>query len=352
MAAVSAIGSIASASEDAFQPYFEGTMQALGQYISIKDSEDQLEVRSMVIDSLGKVASAVGASNFEPFVNPLMAASFEGLRLDNQRLKETSFILWSTLAKVYEENFEPFLADTVKSLFECLDQEETDTDLGVEASDLIGQEVTIAGKKIKVAGANGVSEEDSEKEIMEALMNAEEDDDDWDDLGAVTAVALEKEIAIEVMGDVLTHTKSKFLPYMEKAIELSVPLLDHSFEGVRKSAVSTLWRAYACLWGLAEDNGMAKFQPGLPLKVQPTADLAKLGDLVMRGTLALWEEEVDRATVTEVHRNLAATLKLCGPAVLVPAQGSTNSTPLEQITALVILLLKRQHPCQRRRRRR
>jgi hypothetical protein len=294
MAAVSAIGSIASASEDAFQPYFEGTMQALGQYISIKDSEDQLEVRSMVIDSLGKVASAVGASNFEPFVNPLMAASFEGLRLDNQRLKETSFILWSTLAKVYEENFEPFLADTVKSLFECLDQEETDTDLGVEASDLIGQEVTIAGKKIKVAGANGVSEEDSEKEIMEALMNAEEDDDDWDDLGAVTAVALEKEIAIEVMGDVLTHTKSKFLPYMEKAIELSVPLLDHSFEGVRKSAVSTLWRAYACLWGLAEDNGMAKFQPGLPLKVQPTADLAKLGDLVMRGTLALWEEEVDR----------------------------------------------------------
>jgi hypothetical protein len=53
------------------------------------------------------------------------------------------------------------------------------------------------------------------------------------------------------------------------------------------------------------------------------------------------------ATVTEVHRNLAATLKLCGPAILVPGQDSTSSTPLEQITALLILLLKRQHPCQR-----
>jgi hypothetical protein len=39
---------------------------------------------------------------------------------------------------------------------------------------------------------------------------------------------------------------------------------------------------------------MAKWQPGFPVKVKPTADLEKLGDLVMKGTLALWEEEMDR----------------------------------------------------------
>lgn len=39
---------------------------------------------------------------------------------------------------------------------------------------------------------------------------------------------------------------------------------------------------------------MQKWQPGLPLKVQPTDDLTKLGDVVMKGTLALWEEEIDR----------------------------------------------------------
>jgi len=347
MAVFSAIGSIANASEDAFRPYFDKTMQSLGRFISIKDSQDELEVRSMVIDSLGKIASAVGGETFQPFVQTLMHASEEGLKLDHQRLKETSYILWSTLAKVYEEDFEAFLPGVAAALFECLEQEETDTDLGEEASELIGQEVTIAGKKIKVAGANGVNEDDGEKEIMEALMDAEEDDDDWDDLGAVTAVAMEKEIAIEVMGDVLTHTKGKFLPYMQKTIETAIPLLDHSFEGVRKSAVSTLWRAYACMWGLAEDNGMAKWQPGLPLKVKPTADLEKLGDLVIRGTLALWEEEMDRATVTEVNRNLAATLKLCGPAILVPGPSSPDVTPLESITTLLIQLFKRQHPCQK-----
>jgi hypothetical protein len=296
MAVVSAIGSIASAAEAAFEPYFEQTMRSLGKYIEIKDNEDQLELRSMTIDSLGKIASAVGPQSFQPFVTPLMRASEEGLHLDHQRLKETSFILWSTLARVYEENFEPFLQGTVTSLFECLDQEETDSEvtLGAEASDLVGQEVTIAGKKIKVAGAGGVNEAIDEAEVVKALMEADDDDDDWDDLGAVSAIAMEKEIAIEVIGDILTHTKGKYLPYMQKTIETTLPLLDHTFEGVRKSAVSTMWRAYACLFGLAEDSGMAKWQPGFPVKVKPTADLAKLGDLVMKGTLALWEEEMDR----------------------------------------------------------
>lgn len=299
MAAVSAVGSIASAAESAFQPYFEKTMQSLGRYIEVKDSEDQLELRSMVVDSLGKIASAVGAEAFQPYVRPLMQSSEEGLNLEHQRLKETSFILWSTLARVYEEHFETFLPGVVKSLFDCLEQEETDSEvqLGAEASDLVGQEVTIAGKKIKVAGANGINEDDDidEEDVMKALLETEgDDDDDWDDLGAVTAVAMEKEIAVEVLGDVLTHAKSKYLPYMQKTIETTIPLLDHTFEGVRKSAISTLWRAYACLWGLAEDNGMQKWQPGLPVKVKPTQDLEKLGDLVMKGTLALWEEEMDR----------------------------------------------------------
>nr|POF17847.1 putative importin subunit beta-4 [Quercus suber] len=351
MAAVSAVGSIASASESAFQPYFEKTMQSLGPYISIKDSESELELRSIVVDSLGKIASAVGGQAFQPFVQPLMQSSEEGLNLDNQRLKETSFMLWSTLVRVYETDFEPFLQGVVKSLFDCLEQEETDSEiqLGAEASDLVGQEVTIAGKKIKVAGAGGVDENDDEEEaaLMKALMEGGDDDDDWDDLGAVTAVAMEKEIAIEVIGDVLSHTKSKYLPYMEKTIETAIPLLDHSYEGVRKSAVSTLWRAYACCWALAEDGGMQKWQPGIPLKVKPTADLEKLGELVMKGSLALWEEEMDRATVTEVNRNMAATLKLCGPAILAPSSTSENSTPLQQTTALLMLILQKQHPCQK-----
>ena len=54
----------------------------------------------------------------------------------------------------------------------------------------------------------------------------------------------------------------------------------------------------------------------------------------------------DRGVVTEINRNLAATLKLCGPAILTPGE-SNQSTPLEQITALLLLILQKQHPCQK-----
>ena len=319
LAAVSAMGSIASASKEAFRPYFEKTMRSLGPYISAKDGNDDLEVRSMAVDSLGKIAFAVGPELFQPFVEPLMRASEEGLHLGHQRLKETSFILWSILARVYEENFQPFLSGVAKALIQSLEQEETDNEviLGEEASDLVGKEVTIAGKKIRVAGANGVNEDANGQDVVEALMEGNDDDDDWNDLelGTASAVAMEKEIAVEVLGDVLTHAKGTFLPYMEKTIELTIPMLDHGYEGIRKSAVSTLWRAYACLWGLAEDRGMENWQPGLPVKVQPTAELSKLGKLVMTGTLALWEEEADRydASFLLISAVMEATMmsKLC-----------------------------------------
>lgn len=51
--------------------------------------------------------------------------------------------------------------------------------------------------------------------------------------------------------------------------------------------------------------------------------------------------------MTEINRNLAATLKLCGPAVLTPSATSGTSTPLEQVTSLILLVLQKQHPCQK-----
>ena len=51
--------------------------------------------------------------------------------------------------------------------------------------------------------------------------------------------------------------------------------------------------------------------------------------------------------MTDIHRNVAATIKLCGPAVLSPGSSTGNSTPLEQVTALLLLVLQKQHPCQK-----
>ena len=288
--AAGAIGSIAGSADDAFAPYFETVMKALSPYVTIKDSEEELDLRGTVIDAMGEIAQAAGSVAFQPYVQPLMQASEEALHLGHPRLRETSYILWSTLAKVYEEEFTTFLPGVVKSLLECLDQDEDDleVELGAEASDLLGQEVIIAGKKVKVAAAT-----DDEPEDLDAMLDGE-DDDDWDDLSAVTAVAMEKEIAVEVIGDVLTHTRKNFVPYFEKTVESVTQLVEHSYEGVRKSAISTLWRGYACLWGLMEDHLGKKWTPGLPPNIQASEEVLKLGEVVTTATLSLWEDEVDR----------------------------------------------------------
>ena len=307
MSAISAIGAIAAASEEDFSPYFEPIMQKLGSYMQLKEGQDELDLRSAAFDAVGQIASAVGPEKFQNFVGPLMEASEESLQLGHARLRETSYFLWGTMAKLYEENFAAYLDGVVKALHESLQQEEKEfeIELGEEAKDLLGTEVVVAGKKIKVADATGDSsngvqgtkghddDEDEDEDFMGD--DGDEDDEDWEDISAVTAVAMEKEIAAEVTGDILTYTKSKYNPYIQKTVEIMLTMVDHSYEGVRKAAISTLWRAYTCLWEMEEESGkMEKWRPGIPLQVQPTEDLTKLGRMVMEATMNIWPDEMDR----------------------------------------------------------
>jgi hypothetical protein len=287
--AAGAMGSIAGAAEDAFMPYFKTTMEALSEYVTMKDSMEELDLRGTVCDAMGSIAKAVGGTAFQPYVQPLMQASEEALHLEHPRLRETSYILWSVLAQVYQEEFTPFLDGVFKGLMQSLEQEEDEleVELGENAKDLLGQEVVIAGKKIKIANAT------DEPEDLDG-MEDDGDDDEWDELTAVTAVALEKEIAVEVIGDVLSNTRKHFIPYFQKTVEAVVTLVEHNYEGVRKAAIGTLWRAYACLWGLMEDHTGDKWTPGLPLESQPSEEVLKLGEIVTAATLPVWEDETDR----------------------------------------------------------
>jgi len=291
-AAIGATGAIAATAKEDFTPHFEHTMNALSEYVQMKDSPEELDLRSITCDAIGSIALAMGAKPFQRYVRPMMQATDEGLHLDHPKLKETSFLFWAMMAKVYGDEFKPFIQGVVKCLFECLDTEESDldVDLGEEAADLAGQEITIGGRKIKVASltddeiiaADDI--EDLDEEIAEG-------DDDWDNMDVISAVAQEKEIAVEVLGDILTHATKDYIPYMEKTIETCLPLVEHSYEGVQKAALSTLFRAYAAVWNLQPDKA---WEPGLPLETEPSAQIKRLGEIIMTATLAIWQTEEDR----------------------------------------------------------
>lgn len=295
--AAGALGSVASSAGDAFLPFFDESMHLLQEFATVKDSEEELDLRASVTDAMGEMAASAGPERYQPYVEPLMRATEEGLNLGHSRLKESTYIFWGAMAKVYVEHFAPFLDGVIKGLFACIEQDETDLEvsLGEAGKDLVGQEVSVGGRKVKVASADD-DDEVAEDGGIEDIDPEEEDEDAWDDdITATTPLSLEKEIAVEVIGDLVTHTKSSFLPYFEKTIEMVMPLAEHPYEGVRKSTISTLHRSYAMLFAIAEETGqMPKWQPGLPLQVEPAKEVKSFGDILMTATIKMWSEEDDR----------------------------------------------------------
>ncbi|KAJ5081821.1 hypothetical protein NUU61_010085 [Penicillium alfredii] len=337
--AAGALGSLASSAGDSFLSFFDESMHLLQEFAAVKDSEEELDLRASVTDAMGEMAAAAGPERYQPYVEPLMRATEEALHLGHSRLKESTYIFWGAMAKVYSEHFSPFLDGVVKGLFACIEQDETELDvsLGEAAKDLVGQEVTVAGRKVKVASAD--DDDDVEGEIED--VDVEDDEDAWDDITATTPLSLEKEIAVEVIGDLVTHTRSSFLPYFEKTIEMVMPLAEHPYEGVRKSTISTLHRSYAMLFAIAEESGqMPKWQPGLPLQVQPAKEVKKFGEILMTATIKMWTEEDDRATVADINRNMAENLRYCGPALI------ADETALHNVIQMVTDIITKQHPCQ------
>ncbi|PHH93315.1 hypothetical protein CDD83_7100 [Cordyceps sp. RAO-2017] len=339
-AAASAIGAIASSMDKSFEPYFEAVMKALARFVMIKDNDDAMNLRSSTCDSLGRIAMAVGPEAFQPYVMDLMKASEEALSLENPRLKETSFILWSNLSKVYREQFSHFLDGVFKGIFASLELEEEEIDLpGVDASQLGDGAIVVGGRRVKVKAP------DSQDDLTIATGG----DDEWDDLedlenlGAVTAVALEQEIALDVLGDVITNccNSSNLETYAEKVIQKVEPFAEHTYEGCRRTAISTLWRTYARVFQIWEEGAGVKWQPGMPPNPTPPPSIIKIGQTLYKATMSIWCEDSERSVITDINRNVAATLRACGPAVLVSKDGL-----LQELVSVVGLIITRSHPCQ------
>ncbi|KAL2870734.1 putative importin beta-4 subunit [Aspergillus lucknowensis] len=335
-----ALGSLASSAGEAFLPFFDESMHLLQEFAAVKDSEEELDLRASVTDAMGEMAAAAGPERYQPYVEPLMRATEEALHLGHSRLKESTYIFWGSMAKVYGEHFATFLDGAVKGLFNCLEQDEEDLEvsLGDAAKDLIGQEVTVAGRKVKVASADDDEPVGEDGEIEDVDLD---DEDDWDDITATTPLSLEKEIAVEIIGDLVTHTRSAYLPYFEKTIEMVMPLAEHPYEGVRKATISTMHRSYAMLFTIAEESGqMPKWKPGLPLQVEPAKEVKKFGEILMTATIKMWTEEDDRSTVADINRNMAENLRFCGPALI------ANETTLHNVIQMITDIITKKHPCQ------
>ena len=77
-----------------------------------------------------------------------------------------------------------------------------------------------------------------------------------------SAIAVEKEIAADTLGILFVSCGEDFLPYLETSTQELVKLLDHYYEGIRKSAVSSLFEYIKTFYELSKPEN---WQPGLPV---------------------------------------------------------------------------------------
>ncbi|KAG9024053.1 hypothetical protein FS837_005526, partial [Tulasnella sp. UAMH 9824] len=221
-----AIGSAAHASKAAFTPYFEATISRLQPFLTLEKEGEEQDLRGIATDAIGTLAEAVGRDKFAPYVPNLMEASFDGARKGSARLRECSYIFFGVMAKVFGEDFAPYLEHVMPMLLESLKQTEGGGD------DTIDQ--------IVKQNPDAFSTGDSAQEIID--ITPEADNDPATAISVNSAIAIEKEIAADTMGTIFNHTRNHFLPWLEQCTLALIEQLNHYYEGIRKSALISLFQ--------------------------------------------------------------------------------------------------------------
>jgi importin-4 len=124
-----AIGSAAHASKEKFTPYFQPTMDRLKHFLVLTGNGDgEEELRGISMDAVGTFAEAVGRETFRPYFSDMMKQAFQGTEMGSARLRECSFLFFGVMAKVFEDEFAPYLPSVVPLLVASCEQEENGTE--------------------------------------------------------------------------------------------------------------------------------------------------------------------------------------------------------------------------------
>jgi len=119
-----AIGSAAHASKAKFLPYFQPTMSKLEHFLVLTGEGEETELRGLAMDAVGTFAEAVGVDIFRPYFADMMKQAFQGVEMGSARLRECSFLFFGVMARVFGEEFAPYLPSVMPLLLQSCKQSE------------------------------------------------------------------------------------------------------------------------------------------------------------------------------------------------------------------------------------
>ncbi|KAJ3571829.1 hypothetical protein NP233_g3504 [Leucocoprinus birnbaumii] len=317
-----AIGSAAHASKERFLPYFQPTMEVLSHFLLLTGEGEETELRGITMDAIGTFAEAVGKDVFRPYFPDMMKQAFQGIELGSARLRECSFLFFGVMARVFGEEFAPYLPNVIPPLLaSCKQNEHGDEALSVSVSEAAA-----------AFGSDGVpAEEDANGNAVVEL-----EDIDIDKMMDVnSAIAVEKEIAADTIGTVFAATQNHFLPFVEGCTVELVSLLTHYYEGIRKSATDSLLEIVRTFYDLSNPPD---WTPGKTSNVTLDSNVKELINHALGPLLEMYETEDNKSVASALCVGLAETITKIGPAFF--------ETRLEDICNIAIQILEQKAFCQ------
>jgi importin-4 len=126
--------------------------------------------------------------------------------------------------------------------------------------------LAVTSAEVVSAFSSGSSPSNAIAIVDDSDATENEEDVDLDKLLDVnSAIAVEKEIAADTIGTLLTPTRAHFLPFVEQRTLELVGLLPHYYEGIRKSATDSLLEIVRTFYDLSNEAAWCNSCEYLPI---------------------------------------------------------------------------------------
>ncbi|KAG8826961.1 hypothetical protein FRC17_008047 [Serendipita sp. 399] len=292
---IGAIGSTAHASKEKFLPYFKESILQLVPFLKMTGEGEEEELRGIAMDACGTFAEAVPKEEFLPFYEDLMGNAYQSVQSQSSRLRECSFLFFGVMAGMFPEKFIPYLPNVIPAFLQTLKLDE------------LGDSATF----IETKGQGDSSE--TPIQIIENKIEEIEDMDPEALLKVNSAIAIEKEIAADVIGGIFANTREHFLPYLEDTALVLQGLVSHYYEGIRKSAIQSIFTFIATLHELSNPQ---PWVAGAHNVVPLNENVAKLISHTMPEILEAFDMEDDKGVSAAICQALADATTKVGPALI------------------------------------
>lgn len=302
--ALSGIGAVAVAAESDFAPYTPGICNLLTQLIGLTEPK-QLSLRGRALECLGHIAVAVEEATFAPYFEVCMHSALHALTLNDDALKEHSYVFFANSAKVMgpSGSFARYLPTVVPTLIEVVNESEL------------------------VPGDDDESDDDDDEVGSQDLGDHEENGDTTLFINCAEGFVNGKKAALTALGACAEHCGAHFGPYLEATVKAVLDpeiqaSIDSDHEVIKTESFEVLRYMFENLCKL---SGIQTERPAKSHQILQLPDAANnLGCMILNQCLLTIEADAEKKTVAAALETVGYLIDTASASLLMLPVDTSN----------------------------